>query len=449
MPDFNITTPDGKKYKVTAPSGATQEQVLAYAQKHHEDKAPDKSSIDAAVPTVPSSLTGDASTMKNIGKDEPGYEYGDILPFKKNIKTGESSLALPEAVRAPIRGVGDLISQAQNKSTEGTPDAIAAMTAMVPGAKPAAKVATKAAEVIGEKTVSGIKSGAERAKESVSDISTGFKAREKEARDIAASNMKRDSGATFKKARAAGISAPPEIAGKLVSHVENTVAETGKNDPNLHGGTMQILSDMKEASKKGFTLEDADIYRRRLREIANKGGEDGHKASAAIDAIDESLENTKGNEVWTQARNQWAKARKFETISDALEKAGGDTNKIKSQLTKVLDSRKLTRGMNEDELAALKNAAKYSTPEWLARMAGVFGFNLNKGISSPGTAIPGAELLYGGAAHNPAVLPVVIGATGARYLGNLAAKGKGEKLLQTIERGKTANEAIGAESSPL
>lgn len=39
MPSYNITTPDGQKYKVTAPDGATQEQVLSYAQEHHESKA--------------------------------------------------------------------------------------------------------------------------------------------------------------------------------------------------------------------------------------------------------------------------------------------------------------------------------------------------------------------------------------------------------------------------
>lgn len=33
MPEFDITSPDGKKFRVTAPEGATQEEVLAYAQR--------------------------------------------------------------------------------------------------------------------------------------------------------------------------------------------------------------------------------------------------------------------------------------------------------------------------------------------------------------------------------------------------------------------------------
>lgn len=33
MPDFEITAPDGRKYRVTAPEGASQDEVLAYAQR--------------------------------------------------------------------------------------------------------------------------------------------------------------------------------------------------------------------------------------------------------------------------------------------------------------------------------------------------------------------------------------------------------------------------------
>lgn len=34
MPDFEITSPDGRKFVITAPAGATQDQVLAYAQQN-------------------------------------------------------------------------------------------------------------------------------------------------------------------------------------------------------------------------------------------------------------------------------------------------------------------------------------------------------------------------------------------------------------------------------
>ena len=46
MPKFRITSPDGQTYEITAPEGATQEQVLAYAQQHHASAAPKQSPAD-------------------------------------------------------------------------------------------------------------------------------------------------------------------------------------------------------------------------------------------------------------------------------------------------------------------------------------------------------------------------------------------------------------------
>lgn len=50
----------------------------------------------------PPALTRDP---KPFLSDEPGYEYGSVLPFRKNTATGELGLAVPEMLRAPIRGL--------------------------------------------------------------------------------------------------------------------------------------------------------------------------------------------------------------------------------------------------------------------------------------------------------------------------------------------------------
>jgi len=39
MPTYVVTAPDGKEYEITAPEGATQEQVLAYAQQNYSKPA--------------------------------------------------------------------------------------------------------------------------------------------------------------------------------------------------------------------------------------------------------------------------------------------------------------------------------------------------------------------------------------------------------------------------
>lgn len=56
MPTFEITSPDGRKFRVQAPDGATQEQVLAYAQ---QNMAPGKSAAE-------------------LGAEQTASEYGPL-----------------------------------------------------------------------------------------------------------------------------------------------------------------------------------------------------------------------------------------------------------------------------------------------------------------------------------------------------------------------------------
>lgn len=60
MPDYEITSPDGKKFVVTAPDGATQEQVLSYAQKQF-----------SAQPAVPQEEPSIAQSIDRAILDNP------------------------------------------------------------------------------------------------------------------------------------------------------------------------------------------------------------------------------------------------------------------------------------------------------------------------------------------------------------------------------------------
>jgi len=58
MPDYEITSPDGKKFVVTAPDGATQEQVLAYAQQQFASQPAAPQKPESIVETVDSAIMG-------------------------------------------------------------------------------------------------------------------------------------------------------------------------------------------------------------------------------------------------------------------------------------------------------------------------------------------------------------------------------------------------------
>src|SRR5882757_6084079 len=55
MPQFDITSPSGKKYRVNAPDGATQDQVLSYAQSQfgHLEQAAPRSALQTEYATAP------------------------------------------------------------------------------------------------------------------------------------------------------------------------------------------------------------------------------------------------------------------------------------------------------------------------------------------------------------------------------------------------------------
>lgn len=66
MPDFEITSPDGKRFVVTAPEGASQEQVLSYAQQNFKS-APQAPQQTGVVDTLKSNLGGIGDYYKNVG----------------------------------------------------------------------------------------------------------------------------------------------------------------------------------------------------------------------------------------------------------------------------------------------------------------------------------------------------------------------------------------------
>jgi hypothetical protein len=345
-------------------------------------------------------------------------------------KAGQAAGANPVKLEKAARDTGDVTSN---------------LLSIMPGAKVA-----KAGEAIGEGALAAGKSvgkGAETMK-------GGWNARDAEALDATVAQMEAKSTAAATKMREMGVRFKPEVTQKLAEHIDTELKGFGKQDASLHGGTMKVLDDMRTASKKGFDMEELDIFRKRLRQEANLGGENGKLAVEAMDAIRVAAESFKKSlppgASFAPYVDQWAQARRFDTLADIVKQAGGNPQKIKAGFDKLLKNEKKIRGFNADERAAIKEAAEYTTPEKLMRLAGKFGFELGDTKTPAAAVLPGMEVLYGGAYHNPYMLPLVVGGTAARAGGKYLARGKAENALNvTARRGATANEALGAETDPL
>lgn len=74
MPTYEVTSPDGRKFDITAPEGATQEQVLAYAQQQFASMKPPEPAAVAEGRQLPGAVRGLASVMQG-----PTFGFGDEI----------------------------------------------------------------------------------------------------------------------------------------------------------------------------------------------------------------------------------------------------------------------------------------------------------------------------------------------------------------------------------
>lgn len=484
MPDFNITTPDGKKYKVTAPEGATQDQVLSYAQKHHESQSPAKPDLEpkfnALERGAADRMLGVEELVNNLGVGKHiGLPSNDILQGAQDISAEQSKSArqgegmMSRAASTIGEFAGDPLSWAGGGELAGAKGA--AQLAKVGGKYGAIAGATEPAKDLKENVkntaVGGIAGAAltpaipgavKAAGRTAKLIGEGFSARGGDELAEAAQSIRTEADTHYKTMRDLRAGITPDAVTRLTKDVSAELDKTGLWNERLHGDTMDVLRDLQSASKKGISLESLDQHRRLLSAVINKNlrsnTEEVKKASAAIRAIDDVVDKltpedltNKGKEsvaALNNARATWSKARKFEMVADALEKSGGDPNRRKVLLGQLAENKNKTRGWTDAERKALKEAAANNTPEGLLKMAGKFGVTIgNTRAQGTGNVLPAVEMLAQGVKKGGKVVAV---GTGAKYLQNKMGQAKAERLLKEIEKGgANAAKAIGAEEDPL
>lgn len=252
----------------------------------------------------------------------------------------------------------------------------------------------------------------------------------------------------------------PEHAQKLLQDAGKDLSKE-LSDIN-HPSTVKALRRLQEDAKNGIDLERLDQHRRVLSGVVNNNRvgkpEDARMAGRAINAIDDAVDKLKPEHLSTNSkkaidalnsgRATWSKARKFETVTDAIEKADGDPNKLKSLLDNLANNKKKTAGWTQAEKDALREAARNTTAEGLLKMAGKFGIDIGSGrAAAKGNALPALEAI-GGASIAGGGVPAfgaIAGGTAAKYGQKLAARGKTERLLQTIE----GKDPLGGYEEPL
>lgn len=104
MPRYRVSGPDGATYDVTAPEGASQEQIIAYARRAVRDDT------DITTPRETPSQGPIGDLADEMRAHDVGYHRATLVPMRTEAKTGKRELAWPELLRAPVQSAVNLMS---------------------------------------------------------------------------------------------------------------------------------------------------------------------------------------------------------------------------------------------------------------------------------------------------------------------------------------------------
>lgn len=277
-------------------------------------------------------------------------------------------------------------------------------------------------------------------------VKTGLNARGADELEATAQQLKQGASKLYQQSKEYGAVLNSKRAVNITNRIEKSVSQTGKNNARLHGDTLSVIDDLKQATKSGpLSLEELDQYRQLFSDVVNKNTDaikganpDALKASRAIEALDDAVERLapidivggkiEAVDALNAGRAEWAKYRKFESVANIIKQADGDPNKIKSGFKRFANKPKNLRGFTEDEIATLKAAGNNTINEKILKGLGRFGID-------PGNVF--LPLVGGGLGTMSgygAPSAVLVGAgTLARQGQKYTARGKAEKAIQAIE----------------
>lgn len=455
MPTFQITAPNGKRYRVSgeSPEGAMQAlRKMTGAQDYQQPAPPEGMVFDpktgrmidtAAREEVMRRQGGDSrvvGALKRTGRvaDDAFRGAADIVTFGT---ADEISAGLGSATG--IGGEagdyeGNLEAQRQRDAEGGAARFAGQMAGAfaLPGAA-ARTVGGAALQSAGMGAAYGFGSGegggVERLKNAgygaavggavggtVRGITNAFANRAVRRAIPSNDELRKAATTAYNKADAAGVIVKPSGMRRLSQEITADLAEFGY-DPALQPGVATVINRINALSDQNVTLKGLDIVRRVAANAAKLRDNPSQQAIASrvIDKLDEFIEtlpdqdvlagNAKnGAQALREARDLWSRLRRSEMVDTAAAKAelraastgsGGNVDNVTRQnVRRLLEN---PRGMTKAERAAAERVVRGTKGQSALRLAGK--------LSPQGNGLM-AALGVGGAMVNPAYgIPSLIG----------------------------------------
>ncbi|MCK5603819.1 hypothetical protein KAR91_18165 [Candidatus Pacearchaeota archaeon] len=491
MPSFEFTSPEGKKYQVGAPEGATQAQAFEMLQKQLGAQPTEQPSIQQPQPVPPAQQPEQQGFLSRVGTGLK-ERVGEAEKIKTAHRAGEQTLpesivqgvgkvgagimldiageaatsayrALPKKARDTIEDNKALqfgISMAQKgadvygKWAEQNPriarnlEGVANIAAFFPAptGRALGKVATSTAKGVGEATA-------------VRPLAKGVMAPSTKKMESITDNIHKQATATIEQVKESGIQYSPEHAIKTVDDLDSIKQLTTAGERAGAVQTVSTLDNMKDSvlgppakDKKGKIVRDvdgnpvrdatkADTSVRNLLGWSDAFRKLSRSESAALSAksiIDDAISDTASivaGHVEDAAlvpvfKKEWARYKMGEKVMDAAGLAKESSAKSRRAFQKIVKS-KYFGGLSPEIQRLSKNAAS-------GKAAGRFMDAIGS-ISRlmGGRLAQGALVMGAGVAGGPVGAGLALGGVvGAKQGGRLIQRGTAADVLKAIRDNK-------------
>jgi hypothetical protein len=468
MATYQITAPSGEVFEITAPEGATEQQVLEYAQQQFASQTPapqERSLGQEALRQLGltaragyEAFTGPAKAVLEAGGTAYNLLAPEGAPRAPSFYGAESqmlsSMGLPEPEsrleRAVQTGTQSMAGAAGlARAAPNIPAVAGELSRQIPAAGAAGLVATPTAEVT--KEVTGSDAAALLAAVGMGAISASGTAKAVSSIDKGRTTLytpdqiKQRAAQSYQKMDEANISLKPESASKLSNNIEKALADARMVKGTTESAVVQArLNRVKEIFDDGpitfgkleearRTLNDLRLDKdpnvRRLGGVAVAETDNFITSLAAKDLI--SGQNKIGDAVKAvvSARTDWRNASRATILEDALNVAearaldpkASESELIRRGFINIASSPAKMKLFNKEEQNIIKSVAK--------------GGSLDKVLTFVGQFSPlRSKLAAAGGAYAFSQSPTIAG--------SVAGAGLGADLLQGVLRRRAADEAV-------
>lgn len=337
MPIFNIQTPDGSIMKVEAPEGASEQQILNFAQSQYK---PTTSSFGQKA-------IGVGETALTYGTGALGQLVGNVAGVGREVLTGDFGKGTAEKTAQRVQ-------QALTYQPRGevAPEYLQNIQNVVEASK------------IAPTPVTG-------------PVNIGFRAK---AKVPLASDIKAQASQLYKQIDDAGVVIKSDPYNEFVNNVKSTVGTKVREARNPK--IVDVFKELDEARDAPITLQKMQDLRESISKLKMASEKSDREFSGQIveqlDDFVEKLDSTKlvapakgdveAIKLVPQARNLWKQARKSELLDEVYRKAGikatdpyddvAVSTKLRSAFKDLAVNKDKLRGFTKEEVQAIEQAAK-------------------------------------------------------------------------------------------